>query len=64
MATGPIWVQMGLVGRAFTCSIRFIVGGDSPWLLGLSGITISPEAEIPGMVVVAYSFVGVGRPVK
>jgi hypothetical protein len=65
MAMGPIWVQMGLVGPwLFTWSIRFVVEGDSPWLLGSSGITRSSGAEIPGMVVVAYSSVGVGWPVE
>jgi hypothetical protein len=32
--------------------------------LGLSGIMRSPRVAIPGMVVVAYFFFEVGRPVK
>jgi hypothetical protein len=37
---------------------------DLWWLLGSSGITRSPGAACPGMVVVAYSLIGVGRPVR
>jgi hypothetical protein len=42
----------------------FLVTGDSWWLLSSSGITRSLGAAIPGMVVVAYSPVGIGRPVE
>jgi hypothetical protein len=53
-------------GRAMVVlyTAGFVVASDSWWLLGLSGFTRSPGAASPGMVVVAYSPVGVGRPVE
>jgi hypothetical protein len=57
---------MGMVGSwSFcTCCIGFVVEDGSRRLLGSFGSTRTPRAAVPGMVVVAYSSAGVGRPVE
>jgi hypothetical protein len=52
------------LGRDVVVAYCRIDADDLWWLLGSSGITRSPGAACPGMVVVAYSLVGVGRPVR